>query len=391
MGAPLRIANFMDSALGALEKKGNLSHAVRLYNPNDIATKVLHFTLDPADAKYADMFSAHNIEIKAYWEKKPGKWGVLPAVRAFLLVLRELRKHKINVIRARLPYFGGFVGCLAGKMLRIPSVVSLGGNNRLSQEREGKYCFGSKRLSYAVEKTVLMMCDAIIVPNSYTKEYVASILGDRRAGRKVRTIPWILESALESKDKSESVNYASLGIEETIPFVLIVGHINKYKYSLEMFEMAKRLLSDRNGEVQIVFCGDGPLRREGEARFQEMKGIRFLGWQSNETVITLMRSASAVLVPMSGFVLLEAASLGKPVIASSIEWHNEIVEDRLTGMLVDPEDVDAWCKHLVWMLDNPEEASCMGRKLKERFNREFLPETLLRKEESLYRELVRHK
>ena len=40
----LRVANFMDSALEKLEQKGNLSHAVALYNPRGIAEKVIHFT-----------------------------------------------------------------------------------------------------------------------------------------------------------------------------------------------------------------------------------------------------------------------------------------------------------------------------------------------------------
>src|SRR5580692_10266702 len=53
----LRIANFVDSSLEALERKGNLSHALNLYNPQDAAEKVIHFTVYPSDARYSEAFA----------------------------------------------------------------------------------------------------------------------------------------------------------------------------------------------------------------------------------------------------------------------------------------------------------------------------------------------
>ena len=66
------------------------------------------------------------------------------------------------------------------KILNIPSVVSLGGNNRLSQ-LNNTYLYNSKFLSYNIEKIVLNFCDVIITPNYYTKNYVKSIIGEKKS------------------------------------------------------------------------------------------------------------------------------------------------------------------------------------------------------------------
>ena len=51
-----------------------------------------------------------------------------------------------------------------------------------------------------------------------------------------------------------------------------------------------------------------------------------------------------------GYVAAEAAALGRPVVASRIPALEEIVEDRVTGRLVEPEDVDGWAAAILELL-----------------------------------------
>jgi hypothetical protein len=62
----IRLANFMDSCLSNLDKKGNLYTAPPAYNPNKFATKVVHFTPCEDDRAYEKMFAEYNIEIFPY-------------------------------------------------------------------------------------------------------------------------------------------------------------------------------------------------------------------------------------------------------------------------------------------------------------------------------------
>jgi glycosyltransferase involved in cell wall biosynthesis len=155
-----------------------------------------------------------------------------------------------------------------------------------------------------------------------------------------------------------------------------------------MFEVAARVLDARTGRVQFVFCGDGPLRSDGELQLQRFSEVHFLGWQPNSIVLSLMHRATVVLVPMSGFVLLEAAALGKTVVASRIEWHGEIIADGDNGCLVRIDAVDEWCDRVFWLLDHPSEARLMGTKLQAVFEARYTAEISLKREADLYSRLI---
>ena len=77
---------------------------------------------------------------------------------------------------------------------------------------------------------------------------------------------------------------------------------------------------------------------------------------------------------MSGFVLLEAASMGKPVVTSRVEWHSELVEDMVNGRLVDPEDQMQWRGAIEQLLSAPEKASEFGGALKRSFDADYSPD-----------------
>lgn len=386
----LRVANFMDSALEKLEQKGNLSHAVALYNPRGIAEKVIHFTPHPGDARFAKLFEHQRVEIYPFFDSSAKGYltKLFGALKALMRVVGKLRVERVNIIRGRLPYFGSLFGCLAGRWLGIPSVVSLGGDNRLPQKREGRYYFGSKWVSFSLEKLVLLLCNSIIVPNAFTRDYVASIIGKGRANSKAVIIPWILDVQPDCVPELTSEHWRRLGINPDLPIVLIVGHLNRYKHSMEMYEVAAKILEQKGRQIQFVFCGDGPLRRDGETRLQALTGAHFVGWQPNLVVLALMRRAAVVLVPMSGFVLLEAAALGKAVVASRIEWHGEIIRDTDNGFLVEADAIEEWCQRILWIIDHPAEARSMGQRLRAGFDAEYSAENALAKEAELYFHLV---
>lgn len=386
---PLRIANFMDSSLEALDRKGNLAHALALYNPLEAAEKVVHFTPFPDDIRYAAMFAEHRIEVFPFFDGRTGIAKKLSQVPGALFrVVRKIRAERLNIVRGRLPYFSSLIGCVAARLLGLPSVVSLGGDNRIPQERERRYYFGSRRVSYAVEEAVMRLCSVIVVPNVYTREYVARLLG-WRSSEKTIVIPWILDSAREGHTRAVDPSMLrALGISPDLPLILLVGHLNEYKYSRQMFQVADRFLRTWAGRAQVMFCGDGPLRAEGEQRLSGRPGVRFVGWQANSTVLGLVSLAAVVLVPMSGFVLLEAASCGAPVIASSIEWHSEMVVDGDSGWLVNPEAIDGWVDRIAWILDHPGDARAAGARLKAKFEEFYAPDVALRREVELYQRLT---
>ena len=123
-------------------------------------------------------------------------------------------------------------------------------------------------------------------------------------------------------------------------YALFVGRLSAEKGVGTLLE------ADASGELPmpLQIAGDGPMR-EAVERACSASGsrLRYLGPQSGAGVRELMAEASTLVVPslwLEGFpmVMVEAMSLGLPVIASGIGSLPEIVQDGITGMLTPPGD-----------------------------------------------------
>lgn len=88
------------------------------------------------------------------------------------------------------------------------------------------------------------------------------------------------------------------------------------------------------------------------------------GWRPREDVLEEIRSANVCAVPSTwesfGYVAAEAASLGRPVVASRISGLAEVVEDGKTGLLVPPAEPGHWAHAILRLLSDPAEARTMG-------------------------------
>lgn len=157
----MRIANFMDSSLLDLERKGVLSGASEIYNPQGAYELVLHFTPHEADLALSSHFSSNRIRLVHH----PAGWISPKRIfKALALARRLFRQEKIELVRGRLPYLGSLIGAIAARLCAIPFVVSLGGDNRIGQTRNGEYYYGSRRISYAMEHLVLRLASSISFP-----------------------------------------------------------------------------------------------------------------------------------------------------------------------------------------------------------------------------------
>lgn len=380
----LVIANFMDSSLHDLAKKGVFDSVAEIYNPGGAYARVIHFTPHRQDVEIGDRLASHRIEIRSH---DAGGLSPLKILAAIFSVWRTIGKEHVDLVRGRLPYLGSLIGGTAALLRRRPFVVSLGGDNRIAQQRNNQYYYNSRWISYGMEWLVLRLATAIIVPNQFSAAYVARIIGPRGAEKKCVRIPWI---SVPAPPDEETVTLDE-DTNPNQPLVLVVGFLNRYKFTDILFQFLETAFQDDGGlacQAHYVFCGDGPMLDEGRERFKGNPNVSFLGWTPQPKVRALMRRSSVVLVPMSGFVLLEAAALGKPVVTSNIEWHSELVADGEAGLVIQPDDATAWRSATERLLTNEGAAQRMGAALQQRFLDEYAPEKCIAAEIKLYRDLV---
>jgi glycosyltransferase involved in cell wall biosynthesis len=160
-----------------------------------------------------------------------------------------------------------------------------------------------------------------------------------------------------------------------------------------LIDAVPRVLA-RHPEAQVAIVGEGPdldaLRARASAA-GAAHAVHFLG--SSTDPLGVLRGVDVFVHPSWAeafpYVVLEAMSLGRAIVASDVGGVGEAVVDGESGLLVPARDDTALARALIDMLDDPGRGGRMGelalRRARERFTRAEMIGRLTR----VYDEVVR--
>lgn len=119
------------------------------------------------------------------------------------------------------------------------------------------------------------------------------------------------------------------------------------------------------------------------------KNIVFTGWLTGEQLRRAYYAATVVAVPslyLDPFptINLEAMACRKPVVATCFGGSPEVVEDTVTGSIVDPHDVEALSEKIKELLDDKNKNKTFGEAGHKRVITEFSLEKQVQKYEKLF-------
>ena len=101
--------------------------------------------------------------------------------------------------------------------------------------------------------------------------------------------------------------------------------------------------------------------------------VRFVGAVPHERLAEYYAMADVCVVPSLtesfGLVALEAQALGTPVVAASVGGVREVVEDGVTGFLVEGHDPEDYAQAIADVLDDPIRGAEMGEEARRRAGR----------------------
>ncbi len=145
------------------------------------------------------------------------------------------------------------------------------------------------------------------------------------------------------------------------------------------------LIKEKVGDVIYLIAGDGPYKKRLEAVAVE-EGVRdnviFINFVKDEDIIKLYNVCD-VFVMLSreikekgdaegfGIAFLEANSAGKPVVGGNSGGIADAVVHELTGILVDPLDIEKIADAITLLLTDTEYARRLGMEGRKRVEREF--------------------
>jgi len=148
---------------------------------------------------------------------------------------------------------------------------------------------------------------------------------------------------------------------------LAVGRFEEAKDYATMIAAFARLIAGRPAS-RLLLVGKGSLQPDVEARVRAAgleSSVRFLGVRRD--VPDLMSAADGYLLSSAWegmpVVLLEAAAVGLPIVATRVGGVPEVVEDGATGYLAPPGDAEALGRAMERVeAMAPEERVAMGRR-----------------------------
>jgi glycosyltransferase involved in cell wall biosynthesis len=152
--------------------------------------------------------------------------------------------------------------------------------------------------------------------------------------------------------------------------VAFVGRIEPRKGPLDLARAAPAIRRARP-QARVVLVGDDPYGSDPgyTDRVQAAGEVERYGWVPDAA--GLMAEIDVLVLPSRqepfGTVLAEAMAAGTPVVATDVGGLSEVVEDGVTGLLVDPGDPGALAEAVIRVLDRREEMTGPARAAARRF------------------------
>jgi glycosyltransferase involved in cell wall biosynthesis len=160
------------------------------------------------------------------------------------------------------------------------------------------------------------------------------------------------------------------------PVVGFVGRVERRKAPLDFVHAAPAIREGTPGARLVMVGGDDydddPDYAAEVDRAAREQGVERYGWVDEGA--GLMRHLDVLVLPSRqepfGTVLAEAMAVGTPVVATRVGGLAEVVEDGVTGVLVEPGDPAALAAATLRVLGRRAEMSAAARESAQRFHTE---------------------
>jgi len=188
------------------------------------------------------------------------------------------------------------------------------------------------------------------------------------------------------------------GLGRPLPpgYAVLVANMRPYKGHDTALRAWRKLL-DEGIDLPLVLAGGGPdfATMRSFARDLELpeEKVVFLGPCPRAVSLGLIRAADFLVAPSrnegQGLVILEAASLDTPVIASDIAPFLEMIEDGKNSYVFRVDDVDDMVRAVSSAFAEPDEAKARARRLAAHVNSMFSLEAMATRYEEIYQGVIK--
>lgn len=186
-----------------------------------------------------------------------------------------------------------------------------------------------------------------------------------------------------------------LRIDDHTPLLTGVFRLSPEKRPDRFVELVARL-RHRGTNVKAVLVGDGPLRLEvHEAIARAGLDARYIELTGRRSDVEVILGASDVVVLTSDHegtpnCLLEAMAMRRPVVSTDAGGVAEVVDNGVSGFVVDPHDLEAMVERISQLLEDPALRTRMGEAGRQRIESIHREASIIDDVIALYDEMLTH-
>ena len=275
-------------------------------------------------------------------------------------------------------------GRVLGRLARVPVIVA------------HEHWSSMPRHEIAIDRHLYRLSDRILVASMASKRVVMEAEG----------IPsrWItpVYNGVDTRefapvgDRREARR--QLGLPEEGVLVGTLGRLTPDKGGQDDLLHGMLGLVSAGCDARLLIVGDGPLRAGLEQLSRDLgleERVIFTGQRSGPDVPRLLGAMDIFVLPSHRealpIALLEAMSMGLPVVATRVGGIPEIVKDNSNGLLVAPGSPSSIQDALLTLAMDPVLPERLGKAARAHVEAEFTLETMTRRVERIYEELAEQK
>src|SRR5579872_1522977 len=236
-------------------------------------------------------------------------------------------------------WLSGVAGHAIKHRLGVPLISTFHTLDRVKAEASPEEVETSEGLRRAEAEAAIVGCsDVLLASCSVEVRQLVELYGADAS--RIEIVPLGVDRAFFSPGERRCAQRA-LGLAQSGPLLLFVGRIQPLK----------------GADVAAIHR---LVETEGVGR-----QVTFWPPQPHERLSTFYRAADVCLVPSRsesfGLVALEASACGTPVVAASVGGLTTLVEDGVTGFLVEPGDADGFAERVAKIVTSPSLQDDLGR------------------------------
>ncbi len=210
---------------------------------------------------------------------------------------------------------------------------------------------------------------------------------------KVICIPSAVDTVRFNPNKTDHEGFLKeFGLPGDGPILAMIAQLIPRKGHAVFLEALPTILK-KHPRTRVLIFGRGPLRDGLMRTVQKQRLDTFVHFEGFRTDLEhIIPHVDMVVHPAFmeglGVALLEAAACGVPIVAGRAGGIPEIVRDKFNGFLVKPGDSASLARHIIALLDDPDQLHLFGRTGRELAVEHFSIERMVRDNHRVYVELL---